>query len=377
MQSSRSVSSGMLQNTSRRTVLGFGVALGGMVVAGVPALASDGAAASSSPSSPMPGGALAPPLLDPASCLRYLPNGVRNSWFFIGYLETKAGHKLNCLVHQIIDSMPGEPLKIASILNITDITNRAYRNEERMYSADEITLDLDRMRNITPSSTIEGDLRGIHVQADFGWGALDFTTEFPGRVMVNGGAGVFTFLGGTPTVQYSLPWGTGSGWLELDGVRHEATGSFWFDRQWGQPKGLLGQAGTAVGPHDNWVWMDLNLSNGLAMGLWDISMNGQRFSWVTVLHPDGTHVIAQIEPVADGASAVWTSPASGQRYPTRFKVRVPALDCTLDVVAVMEAQEIVSPTEPKYEGAATVSGTYGGETVTGFTLIELMGNWRG
>ncbi len=43
----------------------------------------------------------------------------------------------------------------------------------------------------------------------------------------------------------------------------------------------------------------------------------------------------------------------------------------------MEAQEIVSPTEPKYEGAATVSGTYGGETVTGFTLIELMGNWRG
>jgi predicted secreted hydrolase len=325
----------------------------------------------------MRGGTLAPPLFDPASCLRYLPNGMRNSWFFIGYLETKAGHRLNCLVHQIIDSMPGEPVKIASILNITDITNRTYRSEEKIYAAGEITLDSERMRNITPSSTIEGDQHAIHVQADFGWGALEFNADFPGRIMMNGGAGVFAFLGGTPTVQYSIPWGTGSGWVVLDGVRHEATGRFWFDRQWGLSQGLMGQAGTAVGAKDNWVWMDLNLSNGLVMGLWDIAANGQRFSWVTVLHPDGTHVVAEIEPVADGASAVWTSPASGQRYPTRFKVRVPALDCTLHVVAVMEAQEIVSPTEPKYEGVATVSGTYGGESVTGFTLIELMGNWRG
>lgn len=362
------------QNANRRAIPQVGAVSGGGALGLPPALTASGAGASSSSSTA--GTDVVPPLFDPISSLRYLPDGMRNSWFFIGYLETKAGHRLNCLVHQIIDSMPGDPIQIASILNITDITNRTYRSEEKMYSAGEITLDPERMRNITPSSTIEGDQHRIHVQADFGWGALDFNTEFPGRIMMNGGAGVFAFLGGTPTVQYSIPWGTGSGWVVLDGVRHETTGSFWFDRQWGLPHGLMGQPGAAVGAKDKWVWMDLNLSNGLVMGLWDIAMNGRQFSWVTVLHPDGTHVIAEIEPVAEGASAVWTSPASGQRYPTRFRVHVPALDCTLDVAAVMEAQEIASPTEPKYEGVATVSGTYGGQSVTGFTLIELMGNWR-
>jgi predicted secreted hydrolase len=375
MQSSKVASSGGSQDTNRRSFLGYGAALGGMALGVTPAMASSaaGLASASSPEFTT----LVPPLFDPVSCLRYLPGVFRNSWFLIGYLETASGHKLNCLVHQIINSPPGEPVQIASILNITDITERTYRGEEKIHSAGEVSLDETRMRNVTPSSMLQGDHRAIHVQADFGWGALDLSADFPGRIMMNGGAGVFDFLSGTPTVQYSIPWGQGSGWLRLNGERHEVTGKFWFDRQWGQLQGLLGQAGRAVGPHDNWAWMDLNLSNGVALGLWDIQMNGQRFSWVTALHPDGTHVVAAIEPLAKDASAIWTSPASGQKYPTRFKVRIPALDCTLDVAAVMEAQEIVSPTEPKYEGVATVSGVYGGKSVTGFTLIELMGDWRG
>ncbi|MCF1462285.1 hypothetical protein FS827_13290 [Agrobacterium vitis] len=36
-------------------------------------------------------------------------------------------------------------------------------------------------------------------------------------------------------------------------------------------------------------------------------------------------------------------------------------------------QEIVSPTEPKYEGVATISGTFDGKTMTDFTRIEMMG----
>ncbi|BCH53023.1 hypothetical protein RvVAR031_06330 [Agrobacterium vitis] len=42
------------------------------------------------------------------------------------------------------------------------------------------------------------------------------------------------------------------------------------------------------------------------------------------------------------------------------------------VTSVMIEQEIVSPTEPKYEDVATISGTFDGETVTGFTRIEMV-----
>ena len=365
--------SGLRQETSRRTVLGLGAGLAGLLLRPSKIWSAESATV---PAPSELSHVTVPPLFDPAACLRYLPDVLRNSWFMIGYIETKTGHWFNCLVHQIVNSQPGQPVRIGSILNITDITGRSYRGEERVHSSGEIALSTERMRNVTPSSTIDGDHRAIHVQADFGWGALDFSTEFPGRFMMNGGSGLFEFLGATPTVQYSLPWGQGKGWLLLDGVRHEASGAFWFDRQWGQLQGVLGQAGSPVNPGDNWVWMDLNLSNGMALGLWDLELSGRRYSWVTALHPDGTHVIAEIEPLAVGAAAVWTSPKTGQRYPTRFRVRVPALDCTLDVAAVMQEQEIVSPTEPKYEGVATISGTYGGEAVTGFTLIEMVGNWR-
>jgi Lipocalin-like domain/CrtC N-terminal lipocalin domain len=377
MSSSDTISPALSQNASRRQVLGVGGALATLALAPVAAIGS--------PTPPAPSASLTnrarneiyPPLFDPVACLGYLPNVIRNSWFLIGYVETAAGHKFNCLVHQIINSAPGEPIKIASILNITDITHRKYRGEERVHANGRIELATDRMLNVTPTSTLAGDHRAIAVKADFGWGALDFKADFPGHIMLNGGSGVFEFMGGTPTVQYSIPWGKGSGWLMLDGVRHEATGTFWFDRQWGMLQGLFGQPASPVNPKDNWIWMDLNLSNGIALGLWDLELGGRRHSWVTALHPDGTHVIAAIEPLAAHAGEVWKSPATGQRYPTRFRIRIPALECSLDVVAVMPAQEIVSPTEPKYEGVATLSGTYGGKRVTGFTLIEMVGDWHG
>jgi predicted secreted hydrolase len=319
---------------------------------------------------------LYPPLFDPVAGLAYLPSGYRNSWFVIAYLETADGHKFNCLVHQIINSAPGEPVAIASILNMTDITNCQYRGEERLYAEAEIALATDRMHNTTPSSTITGDHHSISTTADFGWGALELKAEFPGHIMMNGGSAMFNFLGGTYAVQYSIPWGRGSGWLNLDGVRHEVSGHIWFDRQWGVPQALLGQHHKPGSPKDNWVWMDLNLSNGVALGLWDLEISADRHSWVTALYPDGTHVIAAVEPLSLGADAVWTSPTTGQSYPTRFKIRIPALDCVLDVTSVMENQEIVSPTEPKYEGVADISGSFAGEAVTGFTLIEMVGNWR-
>lgn len=370
---------GLARKASRRLVLGGGgAALGALAL--TPAAAFGASASSAAPAAAAADGGWAnevyPPLFDPAACLAYLPQMIQNSWFLIGYLQTKDGRRFNCLVHQIVTSAPGAPATIASILNITDITDQKYRGEERVHTSGEITLSTDRMLNITPTSTLTGDLRTLSAKADFGWGALEIKAEFPGQVMLNGGSGVFQFMGGTPTVQYSVPRGEGAGWLTLDGVRHEVSGVFWFDRQWGLLQGIFGQPGTAVNPKDNWVWMDLNLSNGVVLGLWDVELTGQRYSWVTALYPDGTHVVAKLEPLASGASDEWTSPASGQRYPTRFKVNVPALGCTLDVVAVMREQEIVSPTQPKYEGVANVTGRFEGEAVTGFTLVEMVGDWR-
>ena len=79
-----------------------------------------------------------------------------------------------------------------------------------------------------------------------------------------------------------------------------------------------------------------------------------------------------------GATDEWTSAQSGNRYPTRWAVRIPALNMNLSFVPAPRRQEIVSvlPVLTKYEGASRVSGAYGGKPVKGFGYVELVGAWK-
>jgi predicted secreted hydrolase len=318
-------------------------------------------------------------LIDPERDLAFRPDADTNSWFVIGHVQTRDGQKLNFLVHQLQESAPGEPLKFASIFNITDITNSLYKCEERTHRAGEIEIAADRLSVKMPTSEITGSLHHLKVRADFGWGSVDLDAEFPGLVMMNAGSGVFSFVGGLPTAQYSIPSGRGSGTLTLNGATHAFSGNVWFDRQWTFTRDLFGNGSdgtTLQDPGMSWSWMDINLENGDALGLWDVNFHGNQYNWVTVLKPDGTHIVADLTPLAERSSDHWTSPTSGQRYPTRWVVEVRGLDCRLEVRSLIREQEVASDYLPKYEGVAEVSGIYQGKHVTGFTMVEMVGNWR-
>jgi hypothetical protein len=97
---------------------------------------------------------------------------------------------------------------------------------------------------------------------------------------------------------------------------------------------------------------------------------------LTAVHPDGTHIVApRIDPVS--TSDYWTSPTTGHHYPTRCVFRAPQIDTELIVEVRSKQQEIVSSVDilTKFEGSATVTGTYQGQRVTGPAFLELVGNW--
>ena len=67
----------------------------------------------------------------------------------------------------------------------------------------------------------------------------------------------------------------------------------------------------------------------------------------------------------------WTDP-EGVRYPSRWRVLVPALALTLDVTPVLANQELV--TSPRYwEGAVNVTGSRAGKPIGGRGYVELAG----
>ena len=76
-----------------------------------------------------------------------------------------------------------------------------------------------------------------------------------------------------------------------------------------------------------------------------------------------------------GARDIWHSEKSGVRYPTRWIVRIPAIDAELEVVPSPREQEFISqvPAMNKYEGASTMSGTWRGKPAKGFGYVELVG----
>ncbi|MSO20124.1 MAG: carotenoid 1,2-hydratase, partial [Acidobacteria bacterium] len=75
-------------------------------------------------------------------------------------------------------------------------------------------------------------------------------------------------------------------------------------------------------------------------------------------------------------SGVWTSPATGARYPLRWQILVPALNLSLNASSLLPAQEIVSRFEfsPNYwEGAVDYQGTIASQPISGVGYLEMTG----
>lgn len=201
--------------------------------------------------------------------------------------------------------------------------------------------------------------------------SVDLVTRAAGPILYNNGAGVFPFLG-VPTYQFAFPKMDTSGTVILGDSTYQVSGTTWFDRQWmDQPLSVLQT------DKFKWTWMNFRLNNGDVISLWDVIFEGKDQAWAIVVSPDGTHTIANVLPLEKDASDVWISPESGRHFPSRWIVKIPALEGVFEVTATPKGQEI-SGAETEvgravYEGACTITGSYKGEKVTGLCYTEMVG----
>lgn len=197
--------------------------------------------------------------------------------------------------------------------------------------------------------------------------SIDIQLKAVGHPLYNKGSGRFDLLG-MDVYQYSLPTLETTGRLIVKGKEFPASGMSWFDRQW--------QNQSLGAPKGRWTWMDLNLGNGWAVSLWDAQdVDGKTDGWITVIDKSGKHWVVNLAPLSEAADEHWLSAQSGYKYPTRWKVNVPALDMLLEVVASPREQEI-NGLSPRYEGASIITGIIGGEKVTGHCYVEMVGDWK-
>jgi predicted secreted hydrolase len=171
---------------------------------------------------------------------------------------------------------------------------------------------------------------------------------------------------GAASYYYSIPRVAVRGKLVRDGVSSDVQGLAWLDREWGS--GSLGEN------QQGWDWFALQLQDGSSFMFYALrNRDGTRDQ-----HSAGTWVDAAGRVQALSTCQVmidvsdhWVSPRGG-RYPSRWRVRVPAVGLDVEARPVLANQEL--GTKPRYwEGAVDVSGTREGHDTSGRGYVELVG----
>jgi predicted secreted hydrolase len=206
------------------------------------------------------------------------------------------------------------------------------------------------------------------VQADERGYALSLTARPLMPPVLNGEAGLSrkSAQPDDATYYYSIPRVAVQGTLVRDGRPLEVHGLAWLDREWGSG---------GLGPQEaGWRWFGLQLDDGSCLMFYALrDRNGAEdpYSAGTWVDRHGrAHPLGRSDLRID-TLAHWTD-RRGTRYPSRWRLRDPALGLDLTVRPVLADQELM--TSPRYwEGAVNVSGTRAGRPIGGRGYVELVG----
>ena len=222
------------------------------------------------------------------------------------------------------------------------------------------------------STDNQGSLMRLQAEAEAIAIDLQLESTKPPTLQGDRGYSVKGAGAGNASYYYSLTRMATTGTVTVDDQRFRIVeGTSWMDHEWGTSRLEAGGVG--------WDWFALQLSDGREL-TWaqlrraDGSVNQASFGTLTGLDGATTSLAAGdlVLEVLDS----WTSPRSGGRYPSRWRLRSDRLGLDLRVSPRLADQEL--PVSIVYwEGAVAVEGTAatqsGREAVTGQGYVELTG----
>jgi predicted secreted hydrolase len=172
---------------------------------------------------------------------------------------------------------------------------------------------------------------------------------------------------GNASYYYSLTRMGVRGTVRAGGEPIAVSGLAWMDREWST---------SALGPElVGWDWVALQLDDGRDLMVYRLRRRdgtADPHSAGAVIAADGTARPLGPEEAALATLGHWTSPRSGVRYPSRWRLAVPAAGLDLEIVPRLPDQELLVGTR-YWEGAVRVEGTAAGRPVAGRGYVELVG----
>lgn len=299
----------------------------------------------------------------------------KESWYIVANLESN-GQRLGLQVHSLLSEMPNGEAIVSITASVLNESTGWYRDFEYFAPASQVSVSKTEFDINTPQFRFYGDVASIQVYAEIPDATIDIVAKNVNPTLLANGEGYVDFLG-VKQYDYAFTAMETTGTITIENAPFEVKGSSWFDRQWGDiPEYLKGAGNGKTAADMQWIWTNPQLDNGVNMSAGQITLFDSKkiLHMLTIVEPDGTHIITSIEPIEK--SEYWLSPKTGNKYPTKLALKAPAQGISLEIEIPYKQQEIIRKSGSYYEGAAKVTGTYKGTVVTGVCYCEYVGNWK-
>jgi len=170
---------------------------------------------------------------------------------------------------------------------------------------------------------------------------------------------------------YSFTDLAASGSLSLPTGTVAVSGSAWNDHEWGSADLEAGVVG--------WDWFSVQLAGGRELMLYVLRRaDGSAIpqSSGTLVDSAGRSTFLPLAKFSVTPLGSWTSPHSQALYPAGWRIRLASYRADLTVAPLLADQEFDATHSTGgyyWEGACSVSGTFGGKPVSGYGYTELTG----
>lgn len=309
-------------------------------------------------------------------------------WYYTGNLETPAGRHVGFQLTFFRTalappargaSVPGASAWRANQLYLahfalTDTADGRFHSASRL-SREALGLSGARaqpfrvwLEDWSAESEAAGGLP-VRLRAADGEVAIDLVLEGGKPVVLQGDRG-WSAKGpepGNASYYYSFTRMPARGTVRVGTESLDVSGLAWMDREWSTSALGRDLAG--------WDWFALQLDDGREVMVYQLRRRDgspDPQSAGTLIAADGTTRPLAREDATLEVLDHWTSAASRVRYPSRWRLTIPAADLAVEITPRLAAQELIVGTR-YWEGAVRVQGMAGGRPVSGRGYVELVG----
>ena len=310
-------------------------------------------------------------------------------WYYTGHLQAATGRLFGFELTFFRRAVPPEDVKTQpsqwsvshlylAHFAVTDVTGRRFHFSEKLSRAGLGKAGAEETRLHAWIDDWRADAQpipnGVHALfARDSTATLDLRLQSVKPLVVHGRDGISRKGAGegNATHYYSFTRLDTSGSVTIGPDRFEVTGTSWMDHEFGS---------TDLGPDlAGWDWFSIQLDDRSELMLYrlrrkdgtsDLESSG------TVVSPDGKTRHLSVSEIRIESTGTWTSRESKAVYPSTWRITVPSLDLTLEVLPLLADQELRTSRSTQvtyWEGAVSVSGVRQGRPVKGQGYVELTG----